>query len=175
MGYIAHDTDLYTIGKGIISFDKLDDAGLPTGLRDLGNAPTFLLTPAIEKLKHYSSREGIQKVDKVVNLSIGLTAKFSLDEYDIENLSMALLGTISGNVLNLLRANQIEGHLKFVSNNACGPNCIVDLWRVILQCNADVNFITNEWGTIDFEAELQDDQANHPTQPYGTITRIIAS
>lgn len=175
MGWNAHDTDLYTIGKGILSFDRLDANGLPTGMVDLGNAPTVILTPTVEKLKHYTSREQIKKVDKVVNLSVGITAKFTLDEYDIDNLALALLGTVTGSTLVLLGANQVEGHLKFVGNNACGPNYTVNLWYVILQCNADVPFISDEWGTIDFEAEVQDDAANHPTSPYGTIEHIIAS
>lgn len=175
MGWNAHDTDLYTIGKGILYFDRLDANGLPTGMVDLGNAPSVVLTPTVEKLKHFTSREQIKKVDKVVNLSIGITAKFTLDEYDIDNLAMALLGTVVANELRLLRANQVEGHLKFVGNNACGPNYQMDLWYCILQCNADVPFISDEWATMNFEAEVQDDAANHPDTPYGRLVQLGVS
>lgn len=175
MGWNAHDTDLYTIGKGIVYFDRLDSSGLPTGMVDIGNAPSFILTPTIEKLKHYTSREQIKKVDKVVNLSIGITAKFTLDEYDIDNLAMALLGEVSGTTLTLLAANQVEGHLRFVGNNACGPNYTINLWYTILQCNSDIPFISDEWALMEFEAEVQDDADNHPLSPYGTIEHIISS
>jgi hypothetical protein len=175
MGWVAHDTDLYTVGRGIVYFDRFDSNGLPTGVRDVGNAPGFILTPEIEKLKHYSSRAGIKKADKVIVIQQGLMAKFTLDEYDKENLALALFGTVTGNALDLLSQNQIEGELRFFGNPATGPTYYIYLWKVLLSCNSDVNFISDEWGTIDFEAEIQDDTANHPDTPYGRIEQIIGS
>lgn len=175
MGWNAHDTDLYAVGKGIVYFDRLDNNGLPTGMVDLGNAPAFILTPTDEKLKHYTSREQIKKVDKVIVLSAGITVKFTLDEYDIDNLAMALKGDVVGNILTLLTSNQVEGHLRFVGNNATGPNYTVNLWYVLLSCNSDVPFISDEWAMIDYEAEVQDDAANHPSSPYGQLEHIIPS
>jgi len=172
----AHSTDLYTIGKGILQFDRNDDAGLPTGLRDLGNAPNFALVPSVETLDHFSSREGVKKKDKTINLSVGMTVKFTLDEYDINNLAMALLGEVSGgNLINLLASGQIEGRLVFIGHPAAGPAYRVTLWNVQLKPTSEVPFISDEWGKIDFEGTVQYDITAHPTQEYGTIEEIIAS
>lgn len=176
MGWTAHDTDLYTIGKGIAMFDLFDSDGLPTGLRDLGNAPAISITPTIEDLKHYTSRESIKKVDKTVNLSIGLTLKFTLDEYDKQNLSLALLGEVSGNEIRLLQLNQIEGEFRFYGNPSVGPKYNMYIWSVKLKCNSEIGFIHQDtWGEMQFEGETQDDQDNHPVSPYGLIEQIIGS
>jgi len=170
----AHSTDLYYLGKGILSFNRLV-SGVPEGYRDLGNATGFTITPALEKLEHFSSREGIKKKDKVVITSAGLTAKFTLDEYDRDNLALALLGTHSGGVINLLSDPTIEGALRFVGANDVGPNFQVDLWKVALQSTAEVPFINEAWGEIPFDAEVQSDIDNHPSQEYGIITEINMS
>lgn len=175
MGWDAHDTDLYSVGSGIPYFDRFDSSGLPTGLVDLGNAPAFALTPSIENLKHTSDRATIKKVDKIINLTVGVTAKFTLDEYDIDNLALALLGTVSGSSLVLLAENQIEGELRFYGNPVTGPKYYIYLWKVSLRCTSDIPFISREWETIEFEAEVQDDTANHPTNPYGYIYHVVGS
>lgn len=171
----AHDTGLYYLGKGILYFDRFDGAGLPTGQFDLGNCSAFTLQPVVEKLDHYSSREGVRKKDKTVVLSAGLSVKFTLDEYDRDNLAMALFGTRVGQVINLLDSTTLEGELTFVGANDVGPNFRVELWNVSLQPSSEVPFITDAWGEIAFEGEVQSDIANHPTQEYGIITEINLS
>jgi len=175
MGWTAHDTDLYTLGKGIAMFDLFDANGLPTGLRDMGNAPSVSLTPTVEDVKHYSSRESIKKVDKVVNISSGITLKFTLDEYDKHNIALALLGTVSGNDIFLLDVGQIEGEFRFYGDPSAGPKYNFYLWKVLLKCNTELNFISDDWATIPFEAEVQDDTTNHPDSPYGLIQQIVGS
>jgi len=173
----AHNTGLYTLGKGILSFDRFDDDGLPTGLRDLGNAPNFTLTPTVETLEHFSSREGLKKKDLVINLSVGVSAKFTLEEYDKQNLAMALLGTVSGNIINLLMATggQVKGRLEFVGNPSTGPKFHVTLWKVNLKPTSEVAFISDDWGKVDFEAEIESDDVGHPTNPYGLINEMVGS
>lgn len=170
----AHSTELYSLGKGILSFDRLV-GGTPSGLRDMGNATAFTIQPTIEKLEHFSSREGVKKKDKTAILSAALSVKFTLDEYDKENLAMALFGSVAGSVINLLDTTLVEGHIKFVGAGDYGPKFQVDLWYCSLNASAEVPFISEDWGTIQFEGEVLDDSANHPTQPYGTITEIVAS
>jgi hypothetical protein len=172
MGYVAHDTDLYIVGKGILWFDRFDSNGLPTGLRDVGNAPGLMLTPSVTDLKHYSSRGGIKKVDKVVNIEIGMGVKFTLDEWDIKNLALAVLGTLSDDEteLYILGENQIRGELRLFGNPATGPKYNLYLWDVLLKSNTDLGFIQDaEWGEIEFEGDLQEDLDNHPDNPYGII------
>jgi hypothetical protein len=73
----------YHIGKGIVSF-KETGASVFT---DLGNAPSFVYTPTIEKLEHFSSREGVKTKDFTAITQAGATIAFTLDEITGLNLS----------------------------------------------------------------------------------------
>ena len=96
-------TDNYTLGKGVVFFDRIDPAtGLYTGERDLGNAPTFEYTVALSKLDHYSSRGGLKTKDAQVISEITPGCAFSLDECTKENIALLTLG-------NLTKVTQTSG------------------------------------------------------------------
>jgi len=168
----SHDVDLYTIGKGILKFDRFDEDGLPTGLRDLGNAPNFSLAPTEDTLEHYSSREGIDVLDWERAIKRKIMGKFTLDEYDRENLRIALFGELGTYAIHLLTAGNILGRLDFVGTNDVGPKYHVELWNIKLKPTSDVNLVSAELASIDFELTVQNDEANHPASPYGRITLI---
>jgi len=168
----APSTTNYVLGKGILKFDRFDSDGLPTGLRDLGNAPNFTIQPTVETLEHFSSREGIKKKDKTVIVSAGLTVKFTLDEYDRKNLALAMMASEAADVLTLLASTTLEGELEFTGANEVGPKFLVRLWKVSLKPTSEIPFITDDWGKIEFEGEVMSDLTGHPTSPYGTITEI---
>jgi hypothetical protein len=168
----AHSTDLYSIGKGILKFDRFDADGLPTGLRDLGNAPSFTLTPSADVLEHYSSREGVDTLDWERDLKRKINGKFTLDEFDPENLRLALFAETGSFSLELLTAGNILGMLDFIGTNDVGPRYHVELWSVKLKPSSEVAFISDALGVVDFEFTIQSDAANHPESPYGRITLI---
>jgi hypothetical protein len=80
----------YHIGKGIVSFKE---TGTSTFI-DLGNAPSFLYTPKIDKLEHFSSRTGVKTKDFTAVTTVGASVKFTLDEITGNNLSLFALATI---------------------------------------------------------------------------------
>lgn len=168
-------TDNYMLGKGILKFDRFDADGNSTGLRDLGNVPAFTLQPAIESLDHYSSRAGLKVKDKTVTVQAGLTAKFTIEEYDKENLALALLGTVAGRVINLMKESKIEGALYFYGDPATGIRYNARLWKVTLKPTSEVGFIGDDWGKIDFEGEVGKDETGHPTNPTGELEEILES
>jgi len=86
------DTALYFVGKGKLFFDRWTAANASTGERDLGNAPSFVVTPNVEQLEHYSSRTGIRSKDHEVDVQQSLNVKFSLDEISVDNLALVLYG-----------------------------------------------------------------------------------
>jgi hypothetical protein len=89
-------TDNYTLGKGIVYFNKKDSTtGLYTGERDLGNAPAFTFNIAIEKLEHYSSRGGLRAKDKEIISQITPGVSFTLDEINAENLALLTLADVT--------------------------------------------------------------------------------
>jgi hypothetical protein len=79
----------YTLGKGKVLFqpDGTD------GYIDLGNAPAFAVNVTIEKLEHFSSREGLSKKDLEVITRLGMGGSFTLDEPNAENLRMFFMST----------------------------------------------------------------------------------
>ena len=89
------NTENYTLGKGIVSFNKKNlTTGLFKGERDLGNAPAFSFSAAIEKLEHYSSRGGLKAKDKEVISQLTPSLAFTLDEINEANLALLTLGTV---------------------------------------------------------------------------------
>jgi hypothetical protein len=91
---ISPNTDNYTLGKGVVYLDQLV-AGAFTGERDLGNAPAFSFSIALEKLDHYSSRGGLKAKDKEIISQITPSLAFTLDEINKENFALLTLGSVS--------------------------------------------------------------------------------
>jgi hypothetical protein len=153
------DVNNYHIGKGIVSFKE---AGAST-FTDLGNAPSFIYTPAVEKKEHFSSREGVKTKDFTAITQVGATVKFTLDEITGENLSFFALaeqGTDSdGNItLSGLSKTEFTGDIQVVGTNAIGQQ--VDFVATVsFVPSGDFNFITDgdDFTTIEIEAEVQKD------------------
>ena len=103
----AHDTDNYTLGKGICYFNKKEADGSYLGERDLGNAPELTFSIDITKLDHFSSRGGIRAKDKTVVTEITPTLAFTLDEVNEENLALLTFGDIS----TVVQAESLEEQL----------------------------------------------------------------
>jgi hypothetical protein len=149
----------YHIGKGIVSFKEAGDSTFT----DLGNAPSFVYTPTVEKKEHFSSREGIKTKDFTAITQVGATITFTLDEITGLNLSFFALaeqGTdSSGNItLSGLSKAEFTGDIMVVGTNDIGQQ--VDfLATVSFVPSGDFSFITAEddFTTIEIEAEVQKD------------------
>src|SRR5207344_1055652 len=81
------DVQNYHIGKGIVSFQE--EGG--STFTDLGNCPSFVYSPAVEKKEHFSSREGIKTKDFTAITQAGATIKMTLDEITGNNLAFFAL------------------------------------------------------------------------------------
>lgn len=91
----APSTDNYTLGKGVVYFNQIDNSGVYLGERDLGNAPSFSFNVALEKLEHFSSRGGIRAKDKEIISQMTPAIAFTLDEMSKENISLLTLGEVT--------------------------------------------------------------------------------
>jgi hypothetical protein len=153
----------YHIGKGIVSFKE---AGGST-FTDLGNAPSFVYSPNVEKKEHFSSREGIMTKDFTAITQVGATITFTLDEitgYNLAFFALAEQGTdTDGNItLSGLSKTEFTGEIKVVGTNDIGQQ--VDfLATVNFVPSGDFSFITDEddFTTIEIEAEVQKDANGH--------------
>jgi hypothetical protein len=147
----------YHIGKGIVSF-KEDGA---SSFLDLGNAPSFVWTPNVEKKEHFSSREGVKVKDFTAITQTGATIKLTLDEINGENLAIFTLGELGtdtdGNVtVAAFKKTEIAGVIKVEGTNDIGQH--VDYTgRISVNPTGDFSFITDadDFSTLEIEAECQ--------------------
>jgi hypothetical protein len=153
----------YHIGKGIVSFQE---DGAPDFV-DLGNAPSFVWTPNVEKKEHFSSREGVKTKDFTAITQTGATIKFTLDEINGDNLAIFTLGEkgtdTDGNVtVSAFKKTEVAGVIKVVGTNDIGQQ--VDYQgRISVNPTGDFSFITDEddFSALEIEAEVQrDDNGN---------------
>ena len=149
----------YHIGKGIVSFKEVGESVF----RDLGNAPAFVYTPTIEKLEHFSSREGVKTKDFTAVTSISATIKVTLDEITGENLAYFALAEqgvdTDGNVtLDGLKKTEFIGDIKVVGTNDIGQQVDFDA-TVSFVPEGDFSFITAEdqFTILEITAEVQRD------------------
>jgi hypothetical protein len=161
----------YTIGKGIVYFKKDGDPDYV----DMGNCSEFEFTPEIEKLDHFSSREGVRQKDKTVVIQASGTLRLVLDEWSIENLKLAVLGSSAlnsagANVIQIFDQNSIKGSVKFVNTNDVGPQYEYIFSSVDFIPSSSLALISDEWGTIELTGECAAVNGS-----FGTITELNPS
>lgn len=147
---MATDPLQYYIGKGIVSFT-------PAGgtKRDLGNVPTLEFTPNLEKLEHKSSRTGVSTTDRTIILSKGGTVRLIMEEWNIDNLALALLGsTPAAGSFDIFANNSVNGELEFVSANEVGPTITMTLYNVTFNPSGTIGFLSDEWGQLELEGDV---------------------
>jgi hypothetical protein len=149
----------YHIGKGVVSFKEVGQSTY----RDLGNAPSFVYTPAVEKLEHFSSREGVKTKDFTAITQISATIKVTLDEVTGENLQYFALGELGtdtdGNVtIDAMQKTEFVGDIRVVGTNDIGQKVDFDA-TVSFVPEGDFSFITAEdqFTTLELTAEIQRD------------------
>ena len=87
-------TDNYTLGKGIVYFNRKETDGSYKGERDLGNAPEFTFNVDLASLEHFSSRGGLRAKDKKIISEVTPRIAFTLDEVTDENVALLTLGAV---------------------------------------------------------------------------------
>jgi len=146
----------YTLGKGKVYFSP--DGESPPVWRDMGNVAEVEFSPEIEKLDHYSSREGIKSKDKSVPLEVSATLRLLMDEWTPDNLALAVLGVVSDvtspggkKQITILSETSIKGSVKFTGTNDVGPKYEYIWSSVEFTPSGSLNLIADEWGQIEVE------------------------
>jgi len=68
------------------------------------------------------------------------------------------------------KETQIEGKLRFVSDNPAGTQQELEIWRCSLTPSGDTAMIGDDWSTLGFTGEILKDETGHPDSPYMNIT-----
>ena len=164
------NTGNYMIGRGVLSIAEWSGGSIGS-YQDVGNCPKFEMEVTEQTVEHYSSREGTKLMDAEITIQVGYTVNFSLDEIAIKNLQMFLKAT--NPTTNVLRANMNTAAryaIKFVTNNAVGPNMKFEFWKVKLTPQGAFSLIGDDIAQVSFTGKGLADSTGHSTSPYLTVT-----
>jgi len=157
---VSPSVENYHIGKGIVSFKETGGSTFV----DLGNAPSFVYAPTVEKLEHFSSREGVKTKDFTAISLVAAKITMTLDEITALNLAFFALAEIDDTVptavtLAGLTKTEFTGDIKVVGTNDIGQK--VDfLATVSFVPEGEFSFITSEdnFSVLTISAEVQKDE-----------------
>lgn len=152
----------YRVGKGVPSWQPIGT----TGFNDLGNSARIEFTPRATPLAHWSHRKGTRFKDDAIVVTKEGELLLTLDEWSYLNLELALLGSRSGNTVNILDLSNLKGTLQFVDAQDVGPRKIWTFPTVILFPNAKLDLISNEYGEIELQGQVMGDPT---TGSFGTV------
>lgn len=93
--YATPDSRNIYIGTGEVWFDRFDASGLSTGYRHLGNVSKLEITPSITTIEKKSSMNAARAILQRAITETKMEAALTLDEFEKENVALALLGDAS--------------------------------------------------------------------------------
>jgi hypothetical protein len=167
---LAPNTGNLRVGKGELKFKRTGDA---TAI-SFGNCTDIVLTPDMETLEHFSSLAGIKTRDLVVILSKKVALKFTMEEFTPHNMGIMLLGAVDeaavgGPEIDIFSESSITGEVTFISNNDIGPKYDVTLYNVSITPTGDFSMISEEWGTMECEADVLPAQSGPTAGKFGLV------
>ncbi len=154
----APSTGNYSILKGVVKF-KLEGESV---YRHLGNAPQIQVSITVDVLDHFSSMEGIRSKDLSVVREKSATVVLTLEEWDPENVALAVLGSVGSpdGIINFLDASEHIGALRVIGTNDVGVKTQWDWPRVSFRPSGSMDLISEEFGTMEITGEILVDAEN---------------
>ena len=73
---------------------------------------------------------------------------------------------ITYTVIRAFNNTQVEGSVRFVSDNPAGIQQELQAWRVSLTPSGETAMIGDDWSTLGFTGEVLKDETGHPLSPY---------
>lgn len=148
-GKLAPSTDNYVIGKGFLIFK-------PEGEADffhLGNVPSFVFTPGVTKLDHFSSQEGTKEKDASIVTEKTGTVKITMEEFTKRNLGILLMGDVDDTdpdniTIDIFSTTALTGELRFYATNDVGPRWRFFLNKVQFTPSGDFNPISEAYANM---------------------------
>lgn len=106
------------------------------------------------------------KIGRILILSTG-----SIAEDDVLHVSYTY-ATLTYTEIRAFAQTQIEGRLRYVSDNPIGTQYMMEVWRVSLTPDGDTAWIGDDFSTLSFTGEILKDETGHPNSPYMSITTL---
>jgi hypothetical protein len=168
-------TDLYTLGRGILTIGAWSGTTPPTVNADVGNTKDFKFKLTETELDHFCYRSGFKKKDKIVTLESGYEGNFILDEISRANLLKFLRGTLSGTTIRANTVLNAEYELEFTQDNPVGENYKYTFHRVRIKPNGDFSLIADDWTTLDFAFTGLSDSTHNPSSEWFDVEYLTTT
>lgn len=151
---MASSPNNYQIGKGILYFRKDGEVDFA----DMGNCSSLKWSPSVEKLDHFSSREGVKTKDKSVAVTSAATLEIVLDEITADNLELFLLGerdvdSEGNSTIKSMQLSAVRGTVKFIGSNDVGKQ-VEFIGDVDIVPDGEFNLISEEWNELTLNCEM---------------------
>lgn len=137
------------------------------GVGEAGTTPNVLVTDSTGttvyvKGTDYNISTSLKDdhIGRILILSTG-----SITDGETLKVSYAY-SSVTYNQISAFANTQIEGFMRFVSDNPAGTQQELQIWNVSLSPEGDTALIGDDWGTLGFTGEVLKDETNHPNAPY---------
>jgi len=145
------------VANGIVAF--LDTA---VSIEDTDDAGTYFVA-------------GTDFVVDSMSGHIRITPESDIDGTTVTNITVTFsIEAVAYKLIKGLAQTEINGRLRFVSDNAAGNQMEMEIWTVSLMPSGDMAMIGDDWAVIGFDGEILKDEENHPTNPYFSMIVVPA-
>jgi hypothetical protein len=138
----------------------------------IGNVTDWSITPNPTVVKHKNTQGGLKRVDLAAMTLVEMAFATKLDEWTIDNMMMALLGTDTGNTAGAvisIGTAIVQRQMKFVGANLYGPNWTVILPSVFINAKDTLQFLgSDDFASIPLSGDIL---FNNAISAFGTAQR----
>jgi hypothetical protein len=120
---------------------------------------TFNATPGVLGTDYVITRAdvGLIRILPTTILTGPVTISYTPTAYTSTNGPSVIAGGAS--LINKAR-------FVWISDATNGPNRMVEVWKASLRPDAEEDFVSDDFGNMQFQASVYDDSPNHPTNPF---------
>ena len=135
----------------------------------IGNCPEVTLTAEQDILDHKDYTEGLRTIDDEVTLEARYNGTIATDHISDDNIARLLSATIVGGEIRAFTNVETRWLIRFVQNNAIGPNKIYQFNKVKLTAGGAFGLIADDWQKITLNFKGFKDTDNFPNSPFITV------
>lgn len=156
---------LYTIGSGSLFIAEVVNNVIGTYF-EIGNCDEINLEMEETTLSKKQKRTNAPSIQEIGIFGSGYNLKFVADEMAVMNLTL-FIRSHNPTALTLRSFQRTEKRyaLRFVADNAHGPNYVWNFWKTNIAGLNSLNLISGEWQKMSFRADGIADTVNHPLVP----------
>jgi hypothetical protein len=60
----------------------------------------------------------------------------------------------------------VKGFIRYISDNARGPNFELEIWKVAVRSDGAIGFISDDYAQFSLQGEVESDEVTHPNEPF---------